>query len=121
MSDVKHTPGPWQKAHRKGQTVVRGPSSEVIVAVPEPLHEGYGITSDTERKANARLIAAAPDHALVGWAMCVGSGRWEAWGDGRGEFCMNGLRHATKLDAFGIPVVTDAMRRAISKSRGNND
>jgi hypothetical protein len=70
--------------------------------------------------ADARLIAAAPDHALVGWAMCVGSARWEPWGDGRGEFCMNGLRHATSLDEFGIPIVTASMRAAIAKARGSD-
>jgi hypothetical protein len=65
-----------------------------------------------------RLIAdanQAADHALVCWAMCVGAARWEPWGDGRGEFCMNGLRHATKLDAFGCPEVTGPMRAAILK------
>lgn len=57
------------------------------------------------------------DAELICWAMCVGAGRWEAWGDGRGEFCMNGLRHSTKLDAHGVPEMTGAMRDAILRAK----
>ena len=71
-----------------------------------------------DSRANARLIAAAPDHAAIGWAMCVGPARWEPFGDMRGEFCMNGIRYLTKLDEFGVPEMTDGMRAAIAKARG---
>lgn len=72
-------------------------------------------------RARERVRDAAPDHAAIGWAMCVAAGRWEPWGDGRGEFCMNGIRYATKLDEFGVPVMTDGMRAAISKATGQTN
>ncbi|MEA3043001.1 MAG: hypothetical protein QOH47_839 [Sphingomonadales bacterium] len=66
----------------------------------------------------ARLIAAAQDHAVIGWAMCVAAGSWRPFGDGRGEFCLNGLCYATRLDEFGIPIVNSSIRSAIHKARG---
>lgn len=66
----------------------------------------------------ARLIAAAPDHALIVWAMCVGAGSWQPIDDLSGEFCINGIRHFTKLDEFGCPVMTAGMRDAIRKAGG---
>jgi hypothetical protein len=70
-------------------------------------------------EAAARLIAAAHDHALVCWAMCVQDATWEEWTpfDGSGEFCFAGLRYATRLDEFGCPRLTDALRANISASR----
>lgn len=74
---------------------------------------------EEEKVANANLLSRAPDHALIGWAMCVGAGRWEPLGEGlHGELCMNGLRHLTVLDPFGIPVVTAGMRAAIVAAMG---
>jgi hypothetical protein len=81
---------------------------------------GYGegpISKNEEAKANALLTAAAPDHADIAWAMCVAAGRWEPFGDGRGEFVLNGLRFATALDEFGVPRATAALRRQISDAR----
>jgi hypothetical protein len=68
--------------------------------------------------ANARLIAAAPDHALICWAMCVQDATWDEWGPGKGEFCFAGLRHATTLDEFGAPVLTDHLRALLTQARG---
>ena len=98
----KHTPGPWRIA---GKGTIRKGDNDWIADIHW-----------RNREANARLIVAAPDHAMICWAMCVGAGRWEPFGDGRGEFCMNGLRHATKLDEFGCPVVTESMRAALAKA-----
>lgn len=69
--------------------------------------------------ANAKLIAAAPDHALVCWAMCVQDAIWEEWVpfDGKGEFCFAGLRYATSLDEFGCPKLTPALRESIIQSQ----
>lgn len=65
MSEMKHTPGPWEV----GDGVVSG--SEHIIycddatgsAVATVLFEPLDITgrSKTERRANAHLISAAPD------------------------------------------------------------
>lgn len=111
-----HTVGPW--------FVIEAPVIAVTASEGHPVIAELTDVDDrrdclAEIIANARLIAAAPDHALIGWAMCVADGRWEAWGDGRGEFCINGMRYATKLDEFGIPEVTAALRAAIDRAKGD--
>jgi len=115
VSAHKHTPGPWKVGQPYGCSIYDSHGKrvakcfEVWTSPLRPL---------TECKANGRLISAAPDHALICWAICVGSARWEPWGDLRGEFCMNGLRHATELDEFGCPIVTGGMRAAILRAMG---
>lgn len=86
--------------------VIRASDGWTICEIYADIELGF-TEEDRER---ARLIAAAPDHALVGWAMCVQSATWEEWGTGKGEFCFAGLRHATTLDEFGVPVLTDNLR-----------
>jgi hypothetical protein len=131
-----HTPGPWEcqighsdwgmpTAHiilREGDT---GNDSDAWIAeIPSVTPYCMGASrKDKDRAAaqaaNARLIAAAPDHALICWAMCIAAGRWEPFGDGlKGEFCINGLRYSTEMDEFGCPAVTDALRAALSKAKG---
>ena len=105
-----HTKGPWKATtNAYGCHFVQrweaGREHELICG---------GNSHDTLTEANARLIAAAPDHALICRAMCVASGRWEPWVDGRGEFVINGLRYATELDEFGCPVVNETIRAAIT-------
>lgn len=112
-----HTPGPWTVKPRrtKGPASVEAPTGR-ICTFREALTQAsiYG----DEAWANANLIARAPDHADIGWAMCVAAGRWEPFGSGQGEFCMNGLRFLTKLDEFGIPAMTKVLRAHIAKARG---
>jgi hypothetical protein len=109
-----HTPGPWAFRPISGDDglgYIEADGHDII-------HAGVSDLPAEENVANARLIAAAPDHALIGWAMCVGAGRWESFSSGiGGEFCMNGLRHATALDEFGCPVLTDALRSAITRAQ----
>lgn len=64
-------------------------------------------------EANARLIAAAPDHALVAAALCLGVARWNAFGPRQGEFCIRGFCYVTELDEFGVPTMTDALRASL--------
>jgi len=116
MSESKHTPGPWATDPNCGHECVLAPNGAMVADCAI-----FGTSRTFRRRggdneANARLIAAAPDHALICWAMCVGAGRWEPFGDGKGEFCMNGLRHATELDEFGCPRVTESMRAALIKA-----
>ncbi len=121
----KHTPGPWAV----GETDTFGTRVQAAEAHLHPqsghlgsrmyVHAQIAICREVTAgacEANAKLIAAAPDHALICKAMCVAEGRWEPWGDGRGEFCISGIRHATKLDEFGCPEVTPGMRTAIEKA-----
>lgn len=118
MSVERHTPGPWfgDGTDHEGNRMVYIESGYEIAILPRWWDTGPG---EAEIEANARLIAAAPDHALIGWAMCVGPGRWEPWGDGRGEFCINGIRHATRLDEFGMPMMTENLRATILKAKGS--
>lgn len=109
------TPGPWKAlpcVKRDGHTVY---SEGGIVIANTGTH-----SAGADEPANAHLIAAAPDHALICWAMCVQDGRWEEWVpyDGSGEFVFAGLRYATRLDAFGCPKLTPALRVAIEEARG---
>lgn len=114
----KHTPGPWHVTEeREGASkaiLVRCASSDILAEANET---GYGIK---RRRANARLIAAAPDHALVAAALASGLARWEPFntGDDRGELCVRGLRYATSLDEFGVPVLASHTRAAIARARG---
>lgn len=79
---------------------------------------GSGQTDIAECERRARLIASAPDHALVAWALADATARWEPWDDaGRGELCFGGLRYATRLDAFGVPALTEALRVGLTKAR----
>lgn len=134
-----HSPGPWKTGDCDGFIIwasgfrstawtshEAGPEAVVIANVHCPgwsrltPPEGYERREAwvEECEANAALIALAPDHADIGWAMCVGAGRWVAWGDGRGEFAMNGLWFSTRLDPFGVPEITDALRAHIRRARG---
>lgn len=59
MTNTKHTPAPWEAATEDGKLGVIGATSKgKFIAI-------VGITGeqgmDAERKANARLIAAAPE------------------------------------------------------------
>ncbi len=97
-----HTAGPWHPS-TNGSRFFYDASGRVL--------------GEVEHLRDIHVVAAAPDLALLGWAMCVGAGRWELHGDLAGEFCINGIRHFTKLDEFGCPEMTAGMREAISKAR----
>ena len=58
MSGAKHTPGPWRVDYldRNGQAVVSGEHTEVATC----WHHCVGAL-EKEMRANAPLIAAAPD------------------------------------------------------------
>ena len=57
MSDkTKHTPGPWA-SHAEVAGVIYGPDGYQVCTTPRTTRR------ETERDANARLIAAAPDLA----------------------------------------------------------
>lgn len=110
------TPGPWKANVEKRPAPATGFWYVIEDAEDNALGEFYGSDHDTN-VANARLSAAAPDHALIGWAMCVQDATWEEWDGSKGEFCFAGLRHATSLDEFGCPVLTDNLRAVLVKAR----
>jgi hypothetical protein len=77
-------------------------------------------TVKADHATDARLIAAAPDHAVYARAITSGAIRWE-WFTGSqtaGELCCDGLRYATELDEFGVPRLEDHTRAAIAKAEG---
>lgn len=116
MSERKHTPGPWR--HEPDNRTGAVWAGEEFLASVFPTPDGIwdGLTEwprEPEMKANARLIAAAPDHAAIAAALCSGTARWEG-----SEFCIGGIRHSTKLDEFGVPIMTAGMRAAIAKATG---
>ncbi|KRG39120.1 hypothetical protein ARC78_14980 [Stenotrophomonas pictorum JCM 9942] len=131
MSEFKGTPGPWSVIDGVRVHAALGADSgdgapadstdgwciADVSSVPDtsylgtPTQLGYEVM-----RANARLIAAAPDHAMVCRVLCAGIAYWRSWGDRKGEFCMDGLCYATQLDDFGCPVVTNGMRVAIAKA-----
>ena len=57
MSEQKHTPGPW----RANSSWIESPQMALRVAVIDWPKRGRAPKSENEAKANARLIAAAPE------------------------------------------------------------
>ena len=113
---MPHTPGPWFLDRRGLGTLgsVETEDGDVIAQAmqveDDPKHE--------KRTANARLIAAAPDHALVARLLASGVLRWIDSGlclyfDGLHQSC-----YGTTLDEFGVPILTDELRRDIAKVEG---
>lgn len=105
------TPGPW--VVRNGNLVRVAPRGSVspICGVHRRGKHTHGV-DDIETLANARLIAAAPDHALVAWGLAHGLIRWEPT-----ELCGFGLRHSTKLDDSGVPKLTPALRDDLMRAK----
>ena len=97
----KHTPGPW--IPDEDHIFIMGPQGEMIA-------EMRGEGAELPIEGNARLIASAPDHALIASALCSGMIRWEAKTK---EICLNGLRHSTDLDEFGVPTLHPGLRNQI--------
>jgi hypothetical protein len=115
---LEATPGPWtvgeiDTAWHEGSNL----PPEIGLTV-NGSHWNKVVASVMVSDANARLIARAPDHALIVWAMCIQDGRWIEWAMGKGEFCFCGICYVTSLDEFGCPVLTPALRAAITKARG---
>lgn len=83
--------------------------------------EANGRLSLEEMKAHARLIAAAPNHALVARLFCLGRLRWEPFnhtGHSSGELVFLGLRYPSSLDEFGVPILGGNLRALIAKAEG---
>lgn len=116
MTEVKAvapTPGPWREG-QDGNMRVYGPDAQ---------GDDSGLIAEVFKngRANARLIAAAPDHALFGRAIAARLIRWEPFVvglDRGGEICCNGLRYSTTLDDFGVPRLPDPLRAFLATAEG---
>lgn len=58
MSEKKHTPGPWEI---KDGRYIDSPSGWIADVLSYPAYRAATDNDSEEQKANARLIAAAPD------------------------------------------------------------
>lgn len=122
MSEVKHTPGPWEVDEHAGRLEIVGRPNwkcrrfgvegEWRVAVVDDLSEDQD-GAEFETEANARLIAAAPDmleasiaafYHIVGLevARSVENNGWE-WTDDSPDM---------------VSMVAEYLRAAISKAKG---
>lgn len=117
-----HTPGPWRWTEEFRDE--SGNPTWTLIGTGDGL---YGILTcatdsspqDLNDEANARLIAAAPDHALVARVLAAGDARWYPWEDRvSGELSIGGLLYATKLDEFGVPKLHDVLRAALACVNG---
>jgi len=113
MSETKHTPGPWTASADHLITVGTCLLGwQIWGAKRICLTERQNVGLEQEA-ANARLIAAAPDHAIVARLLIQGKARWEPY---TSEFCLNGMRYSTSLDEFGVPVLHSVLRSAIARA-----
>ena len=101
MAEIKHTSGPWSILIEGNNCFVESPEKWTIARVSHPFPF---TTTDDERDANARLIAAAPDllEALIAAEAALNKIR---------VCCMH-----TAWDATGPAVI--AARAAISRATG---
>jgi hypothetical protein len=109
---MSHTPGPW----KSDTFVVTAPHQhgKSFWGTREICHTGEGRGESKESEANARLIALAPDHAIVARLLASKKMRWENgstnWNRG---LYFEDKRYPTELDEFGVPKLTEALRAAI--------
>lgn len=127
MSEVKHTPGPWQAGHLIddassctcgyifGNDDRMGAVGEVYVATDLELH-GHEYPPPDEAKANLRLIVAAPD-LLAALTDLVRIRDWCAQAGGAKGPLPQDVIHQFAL--MQIPAI-DAARAAIAKAEGRS-
>lgn len=103
------TSGPWRVVENRHR------SQRLRVAGSFDYQHVCQVNAGLTQRANARLIAAAPDHALLLAAIVSGRARIEPLG-ANVEVCTGGLRYATKLDENGCPLVSDVIRTALLRA-----
>jgi hypothetical protein len=112
---AEHTPGPWEA--NGGTIVARNLSWPEGYA---PIAETYGYWFPDDEKANARLIAAAPEspHQCSN-ADCIGGQRWQALQDLLAA-AEAALPHLHWADCHGsrCPEAIEQIRAAIAKAKG---
>lgn len=108
---AKHTPGPWEIAEDDihGQAVVRGEHTEIATC----WHHCVG-SLEIEMRANARLIAAAPDmlRALSILLEVYSKPDMRLCCDGQDCTCMGSTSHQ-EAEHFARAVIAQAKGEAI--------
>jgi hypothetical protein len=111
-----HTPGPWVVYDMNPLFVVASRYSvgsfTVADCTPPLRREGRVKTAE----ANARLIAAAPDHALVAAAFVSGVALWRPINKYVGDLRVGGRWYSLPLDEFGVPQLDDWTRERLRTS-----
>jgi hypothetical protein len=118
---LKCTPEKWAIEERMAHPSLRTPANTEIECIVRAgtgntfaivQLGGRGATSmqPDDIRANASLISAAYDHALVASTLASGKLRWEP---ATNELCFNRIRRATELDPFGVPRLSDGLRAAL--------
>lgn len=80
LTETKHTPGPWELTEHEDSPeyiVCGGPEEKYVCTVRvHQIPREMGLYDEPERKANAKLIAAAPDllKALIMIDECLRDG-----------------------------------------------
>ena len=113
----KHTPGPW-RISRHALAHVTAANERGICSTGGYYHsDADPELLNQENEANARLIASAPDHALVAAAFSKGVAQASAFGGMALVRGPKGLeRYEYQLDEFGCPVLSDRMRDALREA-----
>ena len=133
MSEVKHTPGPWtwgedhpQNACATVYGVAEWGQYEIAQLYGAPTdvakQDAHGVWGDhPERRANARLIAAAPEllEALRKIGTLAPAEKPPEPYDERGwQVADTGERHAQMVLAYEMWLVADFARTAAAKAEG---
>ena len=122
---TKHTPGPlglpehWHRAELGsgddfcGGWIVRNKKNNPICLVFDTHRSTNAVVTD---EINAKLIARAPDHALLLRALiaekcCIGYGAINEM-----YLRIDGDTWSIKMDEFGCPILTDELRDALRKA-----
>src|SRR5690606_11039817 len=63
MAEQTHTPGPWKSEYhgKESHAIIGGSANGRDWTIIAEIHDPVGYVPRSERSANARLIAAAPD------------------------------------------------------------
>ena len=86
MSEAKHTPGPWEATGNLVRSPMHQPEGLPRGVQIVECRDGYFLPHTAEAKANARLIAAAPEllEALKAATDALAGGLWD-YGPGQDE------------------------------------
>lgn len=124
MTESKHTPGPWKldwNPDNDGQFMILEQDDYIVITG----HGPRGISKTARNNlANARLIAAAPDMALMLWALVNGwyCDRATLYDSDAVEGYIRTAPNGTNYYALGdwdeLPEMPDELRAAIAKARG---
>lgn len=90
----------------------RSPNCHKFIWQLEIILDAEEWEKQNEKAMRARLIELAEDHAVIARLLCADGVRWKSASK---EVCIGSLTYSTHLDEFGIPVITEGIRRVIDR------